>query len=123
MGPVWLVNAYLRVSVDTTTGDITRIYDKRNHREALAPGGRANVLQILDDTPAEWDAWNLGFDGREWDVTETADLSRHADAAEATMSFTRRWGPSRSGRRSCAGARRRTWPWSPRWTGTRPTRC
>ena len=94
VGPDWLENAYLRVEVDTTTGDITRLYDKRNRREALAPGGRANVLQILYDKPREWDAWNLGFNGQEWDVTRTGALSRHADAAEATMAFTRRWGAS-----------------------------
>jgi alpha-mannosidase len=93
-GPTWIENAYLRVEVDTATGDITRLYDKRNRREALAPGGRANVLQILYDQPAEWDAWNTGFNGQQWNVTETGDVARHADAAEARMSFTRRWGLS-----------------------------
>ncbi len=94
VGPNWIENAFLRVEIDTTTGDITRIWDKRNRREALAPGGRANVLQVLYDKPAEWDAWNLGFNGQQWNVTETGDVARHADAAEARMSFTRRWGQS-----------------------------
>lgn len=94
VGATWIENAYLRVEVDTTTGDITRIYDKRHHREALAPGGRANVLQILHDEPAEWDAWNTGFNGKQWNVTETGAVVRHADAAEARLGFTRRWGAS-----------------------------
>ena len=94
VGPNWMENAYLRVEVDTTTGDVTRIYDRRNRREALASGGRANVLQILHDEPAEWDAWNTGFNGQQWNVTQTSDVTRHADAASARFSFTRHWGLS-----------------------------
>jgi alpha-mannosidase len=94
VGPDWIENAYLRVEVDTTTGDITRIYDKRNRREALAPGGRANVLEVLHDVPREWDAWNVGFNGEQWHVAEAADLVRHADATEARLGVTRHWGHS-----------------------------
>jgi alpha-mannosidase len=94
VGPNWLENALLRVEVDTSTGVITRVYDKRNRREALAPGGRANVFQVFGDVPREWDAWNIGFTGDEWDVTETGPVERHADAAQALLRFTRRWGHS-----------------------------
>jgi alpha-mannosidase len=94
VGATWLENAYLRVEVDTATGQITRLYDKRHRREALAPGGRANVLQVLHDLPREWDAWNVGFNGEEWDVTETSGVARHADPTEASIAFTRRWGRS-----------------------------
>ncbi len=94
VGPTWIENAYLRIEVDTTTGDITRIYDRRNRREALAAGGRANVLQVLYDKPQEWDAWNTGFNGQQWDVTQTSGMTRHADQAEARIGFTRQWGLS-----------------------------
>jgi alpha-mannosidase len=94
VGPNWLENAYLRIEVDTATGVITRVYDKRRRREAIAPGGRANVLQILGDVPKEWDAWNIGFTGDAWEVTETGSVERHADLAEARLGFTRRWGHS-----------------------------
>jgi len=94
VGPTWIENAFLRVEVDTATGVITRLYDKHNRREVLAPGGRANVLQILYDLPKEYDAWNTGFNGEQWDVTETSDVTRHADPASARLGFTRRWGLS-----------------------------
>ena len=94
VGPNWIENAFLRVEVDTTTGDITRLYDRRSRREALAHGGRANVLQILYDLPQEYDAWNTGFNGQQWNVTQTSDVTRHADASEARFDFTRRWGVS-----------------------------
>jgi alpha-mannosidase len=94
VGPTWVENAFLRVEVDTATGVVTRVYDKQHRREALAPGGRANVLQIFGDVPREWDAWNIGFTGDEWDVTETGPIERHADAAQAYLRFTRHWGHS-----------------------------
>lgn len=94
VGPTWLENAYLRVEIDTTTGEVTRLYDRRHRREALAPGGRANVLQVLYDLPQEYDAWNTGFNGQQWEVTRTADIVRHSDAATASVHFTRRWGQS-----------------------------
>jgi len=50
-----------RVEISGTTGNITRIYDKANAKEVLT-GGDGNVLQILDDTPAQWDAWNVDYD-------------------------------------------------------------
>jgi len=94
VGPTWIENGFLRVEVDTATGAVTRVYDKRHHREALAPGGRANVLQVFGDVPREWDAWDIGYTGEQWEVTATGGPARHAGADEARFAFTRRWGHS-----------------------------
>ena len=94
VGPTWIENAFVRVEVDTATGAITRIYDKRVRREVLAPGARGNVLQVLGDVPREYDAWNIGYTGEQWEVTRTSDVTRSADAAEARLGFTRHWGSS-----------------------------
>ena len=94
VGPTWLENAYLRVEVDTTTGAVTRLYDKRNRREVFATGGRGNVFQIFGDIPREWDAWDIGYTGEQWEVTQTSGVERSAGPAEARLAFTRRWGNS-----------------------------
>ena len=49
-----------RVEINGTTGNINRIYDKVNAKEVLT-GGQGNVLQILTDTPAQYDAWNVEY--------------------------------------------------------------
>jgi len=54
-------NEVFRVTVDTYSGWVTSIFDKRNGREVLA--GNGNELQILEDKPAQWDAWNIGLTG------------------------------------------------------------
>jgi alpha-mannosidase len=54
-------NAMFAVAVDTASGLVTSIRDKKNGREVLgAPG---NDLQILEDKPNAWDAWNIGLTG------------------------------------------------------------
>jgi alpha-mannosidase len=55
-------NQYFRIEINPSTGNISRIYDKTNAREALS-GGEANVLQVYEnDTPTSYDAWNMDKD-------------------------------------------------------------
>ncbi|MDX2230976.1 MAG: alpha-mannosidase [Leptolyngbyaceae cyanobacterium bins.349] len=52
-----LENAYLRVTIDPTTGEIASIFDKINNYEVLSAPG--NQLQAFADTGQYWDAWNI----------------------------------------------------------------
>ncbi len=55
------------VTVDTpyyhaelnAVGQLTELFDKKAGREALAPGKSGNVLQIFEDKPRCFDAWEL----------------------------------------------------------------
>jgi len=93
-GPHWIENAYLRVEIDTLTGEIVRLYDKANEREVLAPDGRANVLQVFDDRPAQWDAWNIVIWRDRWDVQDVRHVESAAGEREARIDLERRWGAS-----------------------------
>lgn len=55
-------------------GQITRIYDKENSREVLQDGERANVLQMFEDKPLKFDAWNLDIFYQE-KMKEISDLT------------------------------------------------
>ncbi|WOF23129.1 glycoside hydrolase family 38 C-terminal domain-containing protein [Microbacterium betulae] len=48
----------IRVVVDAR-GEIVSLIDTATGREAIAPEGRGNVLQLFRDTPNQWDAWDL----------------------------------------------------------------
>ncbi len=50
-----------RVSIDAVTGWLKSIVEKKSGRELLA--GPGNELQLLEDLPTAWDAWNLGLTG------------------------------------------------------------
>lgn len=54
-------NEFFKVSIDSTSGWLKSIIDKRSNRELLS--GFGNELQILEDKPSAWDAWNIGLTG------------------------------------------------------------
>jgi alpha-mannosidase len=76
-------NGILRVAWDGD-GLLTSVLHLPSGREALAPGSRGNVLQVHDDRPIEYDAWDIdaaAFDAavdlnaaEEVAVTETGPL-------------------------------------------------
>jgi alpha-mannosidase len=56
-----LENELLAVTWDEL-GLLTSIFDKANDREVLAAGARANVFQLHDDHPRDFDAWNVDLE-------------------------------------------------------------
>ncbi len=71
-----LENEFFRVEVEPSSGCMTSLYDKHSRQETLAaadaePGAPAlaangkpcgNLLQIFEDKPKQWDAWNVDAD-------------------------------------------------------------
>lgn len=68
-------NEFLRVTIDSKTGCITSLFDKRSNTESLAPAVQSegspanldgkpcgNLLQTFVDKPKNWDAWNVDAD-------------------------------------------------------------
>ncbi|MET7478401.1 glycoside hydrolase family 38 C-terminal domain-containing protein [Streptomyces sp. NPDC005648] len=53
-----LDNGLVRVVIDAD-GLIASAYDLTAGREALAPGARGNLLQLHQDFPNQWDAWDI----------------------------------------------------------------
>ncbi len=65
--PLTLENDFFRVSVDPASGWVKSVLDKRIGKELL--NGFGNVLQILEDKPKQWDAWNIGLTGTAYPST------------------------------------------------------
>ncbi|WP_026691908.1 alpha-mannosidase [Peribacillus kribbensis] len=40
-------------------GQLTRVFDKKNERNVLAPKARGNVFQVFEDKPMRFDAWDI----------------------------------------------------------------
>ncbi|MDH3705157.1 MAG: glycosyl hydrolase-related protein [Acidimicrobiia bacterium] len=90
-------NGTLRVSWDTD-GLLTSVFHHPTGREALAPGARGNVLQLLDDTPENWDAWDIDLaafaTGRDLTDVDTVDVVEATDD-RVTVRTVRSFGASR----------------------------
>lgn len=104
-GGYLLDNGLLRVAIDGH-GLITSVVDLPAAREAIAPGARANLLQLHPDLPVEWDAWDVNRFYRNT-VTELDDVAElelvkaerqaedQAADASATVRVARIFGASR----------------------------
>ncbi|HEX7000547.1 MAG TPA: alpha-mannosidase, partial [Trueperaceae bacterium] len=53
-----LENEHYRLELDER-GQLARVYDKTNRREVLPPGRPGNVLQLFEDKPLAFDAWDI----------------------------------------------------------------
>ncbi|WP_019914267.1 alpha-mannosidase [Paenibacillus sp. HW567] len=58
-------------------GHFTSMYDRRNGRELLAPGKRGNVLQVFEDKPLDFEAWDIDIFYQE-KMTEVSQLAECA---------------------------------------------
>ncbi len=84
--PESLENEFIRLKVDSRTGCITSLYDKRSRRETLMPaetdtGGPkelacGNLLQTFVDKPKEYDAWNIDadFEKQYWSLDQADEV-------------------------------------------------
>jgi alpha-mannosidase len=75
VGDDWAQNSGLRITWDRVTGLLTSVWDRVAEREVL--DGNGAVLQLFDDKPVEYDAWDV--DGhalahpRPWTDAERVD--------------------------------------------------
>jgi alpha-mannosidase len=81
-----LENEFVRLKLDTASGCVTSLVDKRSGAEALAPaetdtGGPknsicGNLLQTFVDKPKQWDAWNIDadFEKQHWDLDKADEV-------------------------------------------------
>jgi alpha-mannosidase len=61
-----LINQYFEITFDPKTGNIASLKDRQKDLEILS--GPGNELQFFEDIPAQYDAWNIGYTGKEWRV-------------------------------------------------------
>jgi len=92
-GDRWMDNGHLRIEWDEL-GLLRSILHHETGREAIAHGEAANVLQLMDDHPVPWDAWDIersAFDTAvdlvELDTLEWVDRSEMRAALRIVRSF------------------------------------
>jgi len=96
VSPTGMENDFYRIKLDRQ-GLITSIFDKRQKREVLPKDGKANVLQLFEDKPLSWDAWDIEFfyrdKGRE--ITEVSEIAvEEAGPVRGALKIRRKFGQS-----------------------------
>ena len=95
----YLENEFFRVEINPETGNIARLYDKVNKREAFH--GEGNSLTAWEDTEAQarktskeyaGPAWDVGFTGKKWDIDKVARVEiTEQGPARATIRVVHRF--------------------------------
>jgi alpha-mannosidase len=92
-----LSNARLSVTISKATGCISSL--KAGEREFLAPGACGNQLQTFQDTPKDYDAWNIDpgtLDGTMTPISEVDSVAMlDKGPLRATVRITRHWQQSK----------------------------
>lgn len=67
VGDDWLENEYLRAQFNRQ-GELIALLDKRAGRQVLAPHQRGNHLQMYEDIPGKYDAWDIVSNYRQREI-------------------------------------------------------
>ncbi|MFG2923170.1 alpha-mannosidase [Streptomyces sp. NPDC048305] len=89
-GNLVLDNGLVRITVDAR-GLVTSAYDLTAGREALAPGAVGNLLQLHQDFPNQWDAWDVDafYRNTVQDLTRADAVGPHGDGIEVVRTVNR----------------------------------
>lgn len=72
--------------------NITSIYDKKNHREVIKKGSKANNLIVFEDYPDSYPAWELqrSSNDKEYPITNVYDVKTVANGSRTGISYKRK---------------------------------
>ncbi|HEX3782139.1 MAG TPA: glycoside hydrolase family 38 C-terminal domain-containing protein [Pseudonocardiaceae bacterium] len=91
-----LTNSSLRVVIDGN-GLLRSVHDKLADREVIAPGQHGNLLQLHQDLPNQWDAWDVDsfYRNTVTDLTEAEEIELElSEPDHATVRVVRAFGSS-----------------------------
>ena len=92
-----LENQFYKITLDAK-GVISSIIEKASGREVLPKGGRANLIQLFEDKPLDWDAWDVDFfyEDKFEDITQLDKIDVVQEGpVSAALEMTRSFGKSK----------------------------
>ena len=91
-----LENTFFKITFDQD-GFIYSLFDKCAKREAVASGGRMNVLTAYEDMPYEFDNWEIKeyYEQKSWEIKDVVSRDVVDDGARKGLKITRKFLSSR----------------------------
>jgi len=81
-------NDVVRVSFNDAY-HIVSVYDKSEGREAVAPGAEANVLEVFEDYPHNYDAWEINsyYKHKKWIADDVSEVTLLTDGIRVKRKY------------------------------------
>ena len=75
---------------------IVSVYDKTNDREVIEAGKEADVMEVYEDYPREYDAWEITeyYKQKKWIIDDVSDVQVINKGNYAALKITRKYGYS-----------------------------
>ncbi len=95
VGDRFIENDYVKVSFNEKY-EIVSVYDKKRCREAIEEGKKANELQVFEDYPASYDAWELSeyYSQKMWTADDLTKVETISEGTVGGFEVIRRYGNS-----------------------------
>lgn len=95
VGDRFIENDYVKVSFNEKY-EIISVYDKKRCREAIEEGKKANELQVFEDYPASYDAWELSeyYSQKMWTADDLTKVETISEGTVGGFEVIRRYGDS-----------------------------
>jgi len=71
---IQMENKFFVLKINKKSGNISSLIDKRLNKEFIQSGKEGNVLQVHEDRPQNWDAWDIGYTGRNWEINKAESV-------------------------------------------------
>lgn len=91
-----LENKFFKITLDDK-GLIDSIIEKSTGREVLPEGEKGNLLQLFEDKPSDWPAWDIDFfyEDKWQDITDLSSIEVADEGpVSASVNMTRKFGKS-----------------------------
>lgn len=85
-------NKFYRLTLDEA-GRIDELWDKRAQRSVFKPGEKGNALEIYEDYPRAYDAWEISdyHEQKVWALDDPAELTSITDGSRAGIRIRRKY--------------------------------
>ncbi|WKL05056.1 glycoside hydrolase family 38 C-terminal domain-containing protein [Paenibacillus amylolyticus] len=108
------------------SAEFASVWDKLEGRELLQSGKRGNVLQVFEDRPAEYEAWNIDdyYEQHMWEINDLQSMEWVESGPVRSVLQVKDSSWTRSLSRRSSSMRTRAGLISVRlWTGSRSICC
>lgn len=88
-------NSFYKLKLDKN-GNISSLYDKRNKREVIKSGFSGNTIEMYEDLPYQYDAWEISsyYKEKKYEINDVSEITAFTDEISGGFIIKRKFSQS-----------------------------